>query len=180
MSFKTWSTAVLLVLAALVGQPAHAEQGHRAAAMPGTIWLGSLSTGYVVGTPVSAADTYEVSYLHVPISRMVVMDARSGQELWEGRPYVGQTLAFPHDTVAKFIVWSSPERVYPPMSADPNAIANFPKERPVIDAVELVPTHVVELQPSHGDLTDRGWPGFYNDHFMPSCSDPVSTTGENR
>jgi hypothetical protein len=78
-----------------------------------------------------------IVYTRVPISHLVVQDARTGCMIWQGKPYIGQTFHFSHRTNVKFTAWSSPTTEWPPMSAAANAMATFPNERPILDAIQL-------------------------------------------
>ncbi|MHB2019268.1 MAG: hypothetical protein ACYCW6_20145 [Candidatus Xenobia bacterium] len=141
MSVKRWGLTAAMVGALLL--PAAAEQGHRLRTQHEVIWLGSLSTGYVVGTDVSDTEFIQLEYMKQPISHMRIQDAE-GNIIWEGTPYIGQQVAFHENTHAKFIVWSGQgnqgtawtnyKNVTAP--ADP-AVKSFTPERPVLDAMQF-------------------------------------------
>ena len=124
-----------LGLLLLIALPALAEQGTRLHTQHDVLWLGSLSTGYVVGTSVSSTEFLRLEYMKVPISHLQVLDANTGETMWEGHPYIGQLLSFDASTHAKFIVWSAPMRDWP--GTDQPAIQKYDRERPVLDAMQF-------------------------------------------
>ena len=141
MSMKRWGLTAAMIGALLL--PAAAEQGHRLKTQQEVLWLGALSTGYVVGTQVDSHEFIRLEYMKEPISHMRIEDSE-GRIIWEGTPYIGQELAFHENDHVKFIVWSGNgtrdsawtgfKNVTAP--ADP-AVKTFAPERPVLDAMQF-------------------------------------------
>ena len=142
MILKRWAVFLFslatLALVANAALPARAEEGKRLPTQIDVLWLGALSTGYVVGTHIEPSEYVRLEYMKVPIRVLRIVDALSGETLWEGKPYIGQEIRFHENTHVKFIAYSGtgPGPGSYPNPATP-AVTEYAAERPVLDAMQF-------------------------------------------